>query len=108
VTTLNAPNYSSVRELVSRIVIFQTPVSRLAYAREFVDCTIALRERPLGVGVGGVVLRGRLNGSIDVAVKRLLATSDGSSSGNDPRLAEAEAMLRCRRTPTSIASMVSC
>jgi serine/threonine protein kinase len=94
VTTLNAPNYSSLRELVSRIDIFQTPVSRLAYAREFVDCTIALRERPLGVGVGGVVLRGRLNGSIDVAVKRLLATSDGSSSGNDPRLAEAEAMLK--------------
>jgi serine/threonine protein kinase len=91
VTTLNAPNYSSVRELVSRVVIFQTPVSRLAYAREFVDCTIALRERPLGVGVGGVVLRGRLNGSIDVAVKRLLATSDGS---DDRRLAEAEAMLK--------------
>jgi hypothetical protein len=106
VTTLNAPNYPSVRELVARIVMFQTPVSRLAYAREFIDCTIVLRERPLGVGVGGVVMRGLLNDSIDVAVKRLISTSD--SSGNDPRLAEAEAMLQVRRTPMSIASMVWC
>jgi hypothetical protein len=90
VTTMNAPNYASVRELVSKIVIFQTPVSRLAYEREFVDCTIALRAQPLGVGAGGVVLRGRLNDSINVAVKRLLSTSDDA----DRRLIEAEAMLK--------------
>jgi serine/threonine protein kinase len=92
VTTQNARTYASVRHLVSEIDVFRTPVSRLAYAREFVDCTIVLTKQPLGVGAGGVVLRGRLDGAFDVAVKRLRQSAE--EIGDSERLAEAEAMLR--------------
>jgi hypothetical protein len=98
VTTLNAPHYATIRELVSRIAIFKSPVSRLAYAREFVDCAIELRARPLGVGAGGVVLRGQLNGSIAVAVKWLLPSDNDSGAdvnqSTGRRLLEAESMLK--------------
>jgi serine/threonine protein kinase len=92
VTTHNARVYATVRQLVADIDVFQQPVSRLAYAREFVDCTIALRAQPLGVGAGGVVLRGRLDGAIDVAVKRLRQTAEPTNDSE--RLAEAEAMFK--------------
>jgi hypothetical protein len=90
-----------VRELVTKIAALKTPLSRMDYAREFVDCAIELREKPLGKGAGGIVLRGLLNGQVDVAVKRLTpARAEASVEGDDAgRVSEAEAMLKIRPHP---------
>jgi serine/threonine protein kinase len=101
VSTRGAAPYSSVRELVSKIAVLKTPLSRDNYSREFVDCAITLREKPLGLGVGGVVLRGQLNDSIAVAVKRLRPSEDGVTRPTDDagHISEAEAMLKIRPHP---------
>jgi serine/threonine protein kinase len=95
VATMNAPPYKTVRELVANIRAFSTPLSRLAFGREFADCTIELREKALGFGAGGVVLRGTLNGTIAVAVKRFRVDEHGTEASADPgSVSEAEAMLK--------------
>jgi serine/threonine protein kinase len=99
VTTINAPKFGTVRELVTKISALKIPLSRMDYAREFVDCAIELREKPLGLGSGGIVLRGVLNGQVDVAVKRLTATTEDSLADDAGRVSEAEAMLRIRPHP---------
>jgi serine/threonine protein kinase len=95
--TIQAPGglaYASVRELVQKTPALTAPLVRAAVDCEFVDCPIELRARPLGMGVGGEVLRGRLllggaGAALDVAVKRLVVSSgDGGASD------EAEAMLK--------------
>lgn len=107
--TAQAPGcrvFPTVRELVRNTPAFKIPLSRATIDCEFVDCAIVLQERPLGKGVGGVVLRGRLNDSVDIAVKRLLHPDDkeGDIDVDDPayknrRLSEAEAMLKISPHP---------
>ena len=52
-------------------------------------CTIRFGPQPLGSGVASVVLRGKLDNEIDVAVKRLTTLA----GVKEKLLAEADAML---------------
>lgn len=80
----------TIRDSIQAMPQFRLPLTRRAVEREFVTCTIRFAEQSLGAGVTSVVMRGRLNDTIDVAVKRLKA----QASDKDLLFAEADAMLK--------------
>jgi serine/threonine protein kinase len=85
--------YPTLRKLIANMRVLTSPVSRVGIDPEFVNCEIVLERKPLGDGAGGVVLKGMLNGTVPVAVKRFNA-AEGMYSSVADQLAEGEAMMK--------------
>jgi hypothetical protein len=85
--------HPTLRKLIASMRVLTSPVSRVGIDPEFVNCEIVLERKPLGDGAGGVVLKGMLNGTVPVAVKRFNA-AEGMYSSVADQLAEGEAMMK--------------